>query len=333
MTRPVLPMRRIELAELTAGAAEFDRVAQAAPDVDAFCSSSAWIVSAHQAFHPEQEPWIWHDGQSWLVLAHAVSPDIGRYLAPMEAMWGLASPLISAAPAAFSFRCVEALRQVEDTWDALWLCGLKPRSEAFNTLAFCLGQHYRLFMGPTTRRHVASLEGGWDGFLARRRRTFRKSLRQATARAEAAGVTWEWHDRRIDEATRVACYQRALAVDDLSWKGLSRQGLSVGGMARFYDLMTAQLARNEQLRIVFGRLDGEDIAMGFGAAFGDTFRGLQMSFDDRFRELSLGNLVQARLIQRLAAEGCAGYDLGTEMAYKGRWSEPGLETVALVVRR
>ena len=86
MTRPVLPMRRIELAELTAGAAEFDRVAQAAPDVDAFCSSSAWIVSAHQAFHPEQEPWIWHDGQSWLVLAHAVSPDIGRYLAPMEAM-------------------------------------------------------------------------------------------------------------------------------------------------------------------------------------------------------------------------------------------------------
>ncbi len=333
MTRPVLPLRRVRLEDLAAQGSDFDRVALAAPDIDAFCSSTAWVVSAHQAFHPEQEPWIWHDGQSWLVLAHALSPDIGRYLAPMEAMWGLASPLISAAPGAFAFRCAEALRQVEDTWDALWLCGLKPRSEAFNTLAFCLGQHYRMFMGPTTRRHVASLEGGFEGYLSRRRRTFRKSLRQATRRAEAAGISWEWHDVFADDVERGACYRRALAVDDKSWKGLSLQGLSVGGMARFYDLMTARLAEQGQLRVVIGRIDDEDVAMGFGAAFGDTFRGLQMSFDDRLRELSLGNLVQAQLIERLAAEGCAAYDLGTEMAYKERWSEPGLETVALVVRR
>ena len=104
-------------------------------------------------------------------------------------------------------------------------------------------------------------------------------------------------------------------------------------MAPFYDHMTAYLARRGMLRLVFARLDGEDIAMGFGGILGDTFRGLQMSYDERHRHLSLGNLIQLALITRVADEGVARYDLGTEMDYKRRWSEPGMETVALVVRR
>ena len=84
--------------------------------------------------------------------------------------------------------------------------------------------------------------------------------------------------------------------------------------------------------MVFARLDGEDVAMGFGGILGDTFRGLQMSYDDRFRQLSLGNLIQWSLIEHLVTEGLRLYDLGTDIGYKRRWAEPGMETVALVVR-
>jgi CelD/BcsL family acetyltransferase involved in cellulose biosynthesis len=103
-------------------------------------------------------------------------------------------------------------------------------------------------------------------------------------------------------------------------------------MADFYDRMTRRLAARGRLRATLARFGDEDVAMGFGATFGDTFRGLQMSYDDRFRDLALGNLVQHRLISGLAEEGIRLYDLGTDIGYKRRWSEPGLETVALVVR-
>ena len=184
---------------------------------------------------------------------------------------------------------------------------------------------------PVEHRHVASLEGGLGGWLSRRARTFRKSLRQAERRAEAAGITFEWHDA-VTETERAELYARALSVDNRSWKGLEDAGLMASNMAPFYDHMTAYLARRGTLRLVFARCDGEDIAMGFGGILGDTFRGLQMSYDERFRHLSLGNLVQLALITRVAGEGIAHYDLGTEMDYKRRWSEPGMETVALVVR-
>ena len=331
---PAAPLRRVTLEDLEEQADDFDAAALRTPDIDAFCSSSAWVLSAHAAFHPEQQPWVWTDGLgSWLVLAHATTPEIGRYLAPLEAMWGLASPVVASDPGSFASRAAEALLAVEDAWDALWLCGLRPGSQAFRTLAFTMGRRFRLFRGPTTRRQVADLDGGWEGWLSRRPRTQRKSLRRAERRAAEAGVRWEWHDAVPDEAERAALYARAVAVDDRSWKGIGEQGLSVGGMAAFYDHMTRRLAQAGTLRLVIGVLDGVDIAMGFGAAFGDTFRGLQMSYDDRYRHLALGNLVQARLIRACCDEGMAWYDLGTEMAYKDRWSEPGLETVALVVRR
>ena len=71
---------------------------------------------------------------------------------------------------------------------------------------------------------------------------------------------------------------------------------------------------------------GEDLAFIFGGLRWGVFRGLQLSFDDRFRTSSLGNVMQGLMVQRLCQEGVELYDLGTDLAYKRRWSEPGLRT-------
>jgi CelD/BcsL family acetyltransferase involved in cellulose biosynthesis len=63
---------------------------------------------------------------------------------------------------------------------------------------------------------------------------------------------------------------------------------------------------------------------------GDTYRGLQASFDDDYARLSLGSLMHDRQIEALAAEGVRAYDLGSEVEYKKRWGEEGLETVTVV---
>ena len=311
-----------------------DELALATPEADAFCSSTAWALSAHETFHPEQEPYFFESELGYLVLARGWTPAFGRYLCPLEAMWGLASPLVGRQPLELGRQAGELLLSLKEEWDGLWLCGLSPRSHAFVGLAMALGEAHNLYMGPTTRRHVSSLVGGLDGFLERRSSSFRRNLRRAERGASAAGVVFRWERDFVDESARRAAYGQALDVDDRSWKGLSDQGLNASGMAEFYDRMTSRLAREGRLRMVFGELDGEVVAMGFGGLLGDTFRGLQMSYDDRFKSLSLGNLVQWEMVQRLAQEdtGVLHYDLGTDIGYKARWSEPGLETVALVVR-
>jgi hypothetical protein len=324
---------RTDLAAVASDADAFDALALATPQVDSFCTSSAWVLSAHHAFHPEQEPYVYRADTGWLVLARGHAAGLGAYLAPMEAMWGLASPLVGPGDREFYDGCERALLEAQDDWDALWLCGMQPDSQAFRRLSHRFGKTHRLFLGPVTRRHVANLERGLDGFWADRARTFRKNLRRARRVADDAGVAWEWHEAVPDEATRQALYHRILAVDARSWKGLAHEGLGDSGMAAFYDMMTSRLAERGRLRVVFARLDDEDIAMGFGATFGDSFRGLQMSYDNAFRTLSLGNLVQIELISRLCEERIASYDLGTEMDYKRHWAEFGLETTTLVIRR
>lgn len=326
-------MIRTDLAALEADAQAFDALAAATPKVDSFCTSSAWVLSAHEAFHPEQEPYVFRSDAGWLVLARGHAAGLGAYLAPLEAMWGLASPLVGADDAGLVTLCEEAVSAHGHAWDALWFCGLNADSPLFRRLALRFGTHHRLFLGPVTRRHVADLSDGIDGFWRDRARVFRKNQRRARRLADEAGVVWEWHDAIAEGPERAALFARALDVDRRSWKGLAGEGLGDSDMAHFYERMTARLARAGRLRVVLGRLDGEDVAMGFGASFAGSFRGLQMSYDDRFRALSLGNLVQIELITRLCAEGITSYDLGTEMDYKRRWSDLGLETTALVIRR
>ena len=65
---------------------------------------------------------------------------------------------------------------------------------------------------------------------------------------------------------------------------------------------------------------------------GDTYRGLQFSFDADHAHLSLGNLCQLRQVEALCAEGLQFYDLGAEVEYKQRWGERLMETVTLVAQ-
>jgi hypothetical protein len=326
-------MEPIQLDELRRDSELFDALAQETPYVDQYCSSSPWVLSAHEAFCPEQELFLFRSATTWLTLARGVSDHIGRYLAPLEAMWGLASPMLGVDPVQSTLEAIEALESIEDEWDSLWLCGLDPKAPPFMLLARHFSERNAVFLGPPTLRHVASLEGGFEGWMSRRSSRFRANLRRALRGADSAGIETEWLTEFSDEAVLRASFQRALAIDDASWKGESDQGLRASEMATFYDKMTERLSQRGALRMIFLKLGGRDIAMGFGAQVGDALRGLQMSYVKEFASYSPGNVLQAEFIRRLAADGVQRYDLGTDLGYKARWAQPGRETAALVIRR
>jgi CelD/BcsL family acetyltransferase involved in cellulose biosynthesis len=102
-------------------------------------------------------------------------------------------------------------------------------------------------------------------------------------------------------------------------------------MRLFYERALARLIPAGAFRGLVATIEGRDVGFVFGGVFGSTYRGLQVSFDADHRALGLGNVLQARLIERLAGEGITTYDLGSDIEYKARWAEPGLTTATLVV--
>lgn len=326
-------MRELDLETFVARAEEVDGAALRTPRIDGFCSSSAWIVPAHHAFHPVAVPWILQGADGFAPLAVDHADSVGRYVAPLEAMWGLASPLLSSDPVRLARDLAAKLLDQRRRWDTLWFSGLAMDSDAFRALVGAFGRRCRLGLGPQTVRHVASVDGGFEGWIERRSAKFRANIRRTVRRAEQEGITYSRLDRFEAQGAGQRLFDRILAVERRSWKGMSEQGIQSGAMLRFYQLMVAQLARDGRLRVVLARQGESDVAFCFGAVFGDTYRGLQMSFADEYRALGAGNLVQAEMIRWLGEDGVPEYDLGTDIPYKMRWSEPGLTTVALVVQK
>lgn len=320
-------MQPISLAELDAQADDLERLALASPEIDAFCSSADWILPAAAALMPPCQPVLYRGEAGFLATALRLHEEV-RVLEPLEAMWGLASPLVGREPAPLVAAAVDVVRAREKEWDALILTGLMLDSALLQLAIRRLGARYRVVLGPETTRHIASLAGGVDGFLARRARGTRKSLRQSERRAAAAGIAFIEESARDAEAAE-RLFTRILAVERASWKGRTGIGLDTPGMRDFYRLMARRLAAAGRLRILFARRGEEDVAYVLGAVFGDTYRGLQFAFDDRFRAVGLGNLSQLEQVRRLEPS-LLHYDLGTGGDYKRDWAEREVTSVALV---
>jgi len=328
-----MAMHALTREQLAAQAARFDAAVVATAGIDHFCSSSDWILPADSALMPPREPWLMRgDEDGYIALARGEHDGGWSYLQPLEAAWGLACPFVAANPAPLAAGLVAMLADRQGEWDLLFLSGMAQGTPIFRAVVGRLSRHYVLRIGTPSRRHQASLAGGIDGFLSRRTRNLRRSLSRAQRGASDAGITIE-SAHASDPAVADAAYSRILDVESRSWKGREGVGIDRGDMCEFYRLMNRRLVARGAQRLFFARHQGRDIGYILGGVLGDTYRGLQFSFDDRYRASSLGALMQMRQIEELCAEGYGTYDLGTDIAYKERWGDHTLDTVLLIVAR
>lgn len=319
-------MQAVAFDDFTRNPRDFDAAVAATPGVDRFCSSSDWILAANAAFHRASKALVARFDSGWLALGSERHPGLGVCLSPLEAMWGLACPLAGADPEALGRDAAAALAGPLGDWTFLRLSGLPAKSRLLFALAAPLSRRFAVSAGTPVVRWSASLAGGAAGWLSRRTRKFRANLRSDRARARKDGVACEFVERAADPA---ALYERLLQIESKSWKGREGTGFLRGDMREFYRVLVKRLAAAGRLRAMVGTRRGEDVAFQFGGVLGDTYRGFQISFDDRFRNLGLGNVMQAEMIERLAEAGLATYDLGVDMEYKSHWAEKGIETVSL----
>ena len=321
-------MDSLSLDELDAQSDSFDRHVADSPDVDGYCSSSDWILPAAQALMPSRTPFLRRGEHGYVALMGVEYPS-GHVLQPLEAMWGLACPVVGGDERALAAE-LSAELQRSARRAALMLCGLRRESARFIALARALAGRYDLRVGPTVLRYCADLSAGVDAFLKSRSPNFRVSLKRARRRAGERGLMFERCLVAPNDAAADAAYDRLLAVEARSWKGREGVGIAASEMLGFYRLMIRRLVKRDGLRLMFARHEDRDVAYILGGVRGRSYRGLQFSFDAEYEQLSLGNLCQFQQIVQLCDEGIAQYDLGAEVEYKRRWGEQAQETVTLL---
>lgn len=320
-------MQPIDLAEV---ADDFDSQVACTPAIDRFCSSAAWILAASSALMPPRATFSFRGEHGYFAMMRGVHPAGFPYIEPVELAWGLAAPLIGADARALVEEVVPVLAARRD-WQLAILSGHTATGPQRKALEAVLPPRWERRRGQPTIRHVASLDGGVDGFLSRRSRELRKSIRKSLRAAEAAGLTFE--RVRAPQRGALALYDRIQAVEAHSWKSQEGVGISAGPMRAFYAAMLPRLCALGQQRTIFARQGGRDIGYILGAVMGDEYRGLQFSYHDEYSQLGIGGLLQYQQVVELCGDGVARYDLGTEMDYKRRWAEEIMETEMLVLVR
>ena len=316
--------------DLAADADDFDREVARTPAIDRFCSSTAWVLAAAASLMPPRAAFTFRGQSGYFAAMRGVHPAGFPYIEPVELAWGLASPLIGADADALVAEVVPVLAARRD-WQLAILSGLTVAGPQRRALDATLPARWERRRGQPTIRHVASLEGGVDGFLSRRSRDFRKSLRKSARSAEGAGATFEIV--RASEGEAEALYDRIQRIEATSWKSRDGVGIASGPMRAFYGAMLPRLCALGQQRTIFARVGGRDVGYILGAVMAGEYRGLQFSYDADVAALGIGSLLQLEQIRELVGEGVLRYDLGTEMDYKRRWAEEIMETEMLVLVR
>jgi hypothetical protein len=323
-------MPSVEPIDLAAIADDFDREVARTPVIDRFCSSSAWILAAAGALMPPRAAFSFKGEHGYLAAMRGVHPAGFPYIEPVELAWGLGAPLVGRDPKGLVAEVVPLLASRRD-WQLAILSGHTVAGPQRRALDATVPARWERRKGQPAIRHVASLAGGVDGFLSRRSRELRKSLRKSLRAAHDAGMQFE--SVRATEKQASALYDRIQAVEARSWKSLEGVGVGAGPMRAFYGAMLPRLCALGQQRTIFARLGDRDVGYILGAVTGDEYRGLQFSFDDEHRALGVGGLLQYQQVVELCAAGVARYDLGTEMDYKRRWAEDIMETEMLILVR
>lgn len=327
-------MKPLNLEEFRAVRHDYDRLVAETPNIDPFCSSSYWIIPALEALFPDHRAWIHRtrNSEGYVALARGYHARIGYYLQPMEASWGLAGLLVGTSVPKLVDEFAAHVKKHQGEWDMLFLSGIFEGSAQYQHLLRAFHGQYAVGIGPTMARHLASLEGGFEGWFERRSSKFRSNIRRAREGADEAGLESEYlSDFSEDEVA--STLDRIMEVERNSWKAEDNSGIATGPMRNFYERMVPMLAEDGALRVAILSIDGTDVAYCFGGIFESLYRGLQLSYHDEYGDLSPGNLAQIAMLEGLCEEGIETYDMGQAMDYKSRWADEERESLALIVRK
>ena len=297
----------------------WDRLALKECVPDPCSGASAWQISALEASMRRDNPVIFRQSDDGQIAFSLTTIGGSLKLVPWEAHWKFGSPLLGPGSYDLLLKTISDMRQQLPVGAGLSVevAGF-PANKAPKELISRSISHLLL---PRFTHAAASLEGGFEGWRARRSTGFLRNLRRAEARAREAHVTFE---RLVPhtEAAASRAYARMVHVERLSWKGKTQTGLLY--VAGFYESLLKRYALRGQARIVFARQNGRDIGFCCGGLLGGFYRGQQASYVEEAAHIGVGNLLHMETARWLCEGGALLHHFGPiqqSMAFKARFCE------------
>ena len=317
--------------------AEWAKAATSTNQADPFCCAPTWQLSFHAAFSPMCRLLIEESAGAAIFFAeHAFSPE-HVYLTPLEPHWSFGCPVLGRHGVELLSDAVEyCAERYAPFFPRIVISGIRPKGELARRLTRTFGGRFSFVLHSTGLQCAASLAGGLDGFLSRRSANHRGKLNKGARRAAEKGVYFERvAPSTFEESSKT--YERMLAVERASWKGVNHCGMAEPPAERFYAILLSRLAIEKKARVIFARHEHEDIGFIFGGMAGKIYRGQQFSYKDEWKSLSIGNLMQVEKVRWLCEEGARRYDMGPlsgpRMQYKAHWTEKEISTQNWVLEK
>lgn len=303
----------------------WNRFALATAHPDPFSALTAWQLSFREAMDAEHLVLV-RESEAGLVQMAVLRLGQTFCLGPMESSWLFGCNVLGPGGVdVLEATLAEPALRTLDLHRRVIVSGVAPEGALLGDIRRRLGGQYRMRPIRADKHCAASLDGGMEGFLSRRSANFRRNLRRVVRDAEREGVVIERH-QPSSEAEAYKVFSRMLAIEDRCWK--ARLGEEAIFWIDFYSALLRRLSASADGLVMIATRDGRDIAYIFGGMAGGTYRGQQFSFDEAYRALSLGNVLQQAQISWLCEEGAERYHMGPStgelMAYKRHWTEQAL---------
>ncbi len=326
---PSLEME-VSIATLDQADSLLNRWAGESALADPICSRSEWNFSFHEIIAPHRELHLHSSADSVLTLAGYEHPSVGPLLEPIEAHWFFSRPLLGPnAPELLEELLAEHRKR--QLHPCVAISGLDLEGPLLGRLLRLFAGRYEVGCLEPIRFCSASLSGGPDGFLSRRSRKFRGNLRRAIQKGGEAGLEFERCVPPTEEQARLT-FERMVAIEKTSWKGLENCGMTEEPYLTFYRSVFLRMCKNEVARAIFVSREGRDIGFVMGGIDGICYRGQQFSYGADWAGLSVGNLLQWEMVGWLCEGGIQRYDLGSILDYKVHWAEIETQSHTLVWR-
>lgn len=256
-----------------------------------------------------------------------------RQLSFLGAPWEVDRPgfLFARLPADCAEAAARALLARRGQWDFAWFHEQIPGDPALESFCATLVRHGLLHgRTPSSRCPYLRFEGTWPELLATKSQKFRKNLKAARRKLEAAGrLAYESCSGDVERLQGLLLEYEAL--ERRSWKAKAGIGATQSvEHLRFYLHLASEFGATGEFTIRCLRLDGRMIAATFGLTHRRRFYSLHIANDSEFAKHSAGTYLEALELEECFGAGLDEYDfLGGFLKNKLRWATEFRDTVAV----
>ena len=216
-----------------------------------------------------------------------------------------------------------------DQWDVIWFHEQNASDPALETFCATLSSH-KVLHGrvPSSQCPYLTFDGTWEQLLATKSQKFRKNLKAARKKLQAAGQL-EYASCAGDEQRLQQLFGEYELLESRGWKASKGVGASQSvEHLRFYRHLIHAFGDSGRFMFRCLRLDGHLVAATFGLVHERRFYSLHIAHDAAYAHYSPGTFLESLEIEESFRADLVEYDfLGGFLKNKVRWATHARDTV------